>query len=126
MRQTFQKAEILKSKRLFEALISEGDTAKKFPFVLLWKEVETEQEFPLQIAFSVGKKRFPKAVDRNRIKRKLREIYRLEKADWYPKLNAKYVVLLIYVSKDDLPYQKLESKLKDVFEKFISCVSEGA
>ena len=61
MNQTFQKTEILKSKTVFGELMADGESAKKFPFVLIWKKVEAAQEFPLKVAFSVSKKRFPLA-----------------------------------------------------------------
>ena len=122
MNLTFQKTEILKSKTVFGELMADGESAKKFPFVLIWKKVETAQEFPLKIAFSVSKKRFPLAVDRNAIKRKIREIYRLNKADWYEKLDANYALLLIYTSKEKIKSSEMEPKLKQVFDRFISHV----
>lgn len=122
MDQTFQKEERLKSKIVFGELISEGNSAKKYPFVLLWKKVDPTQEFPIKIAFSVSKKRFPLAVDRNAMKRKIREIYRLHKSDWYEKLNQKYAVLLIYTSKEKMKSAEMENKLIQVFDRFIADV----
>ena len=122
MNQTFQKTEILKSKTVFGDLIAKGDSAKKFPFVLIWKKVDTKQVHPLKIAFSVSKKRFPLAVDRNEMKRKIREIYRLNKTDWYGELKANYAGLLIYTSKEKLKSEEMEPKLKQVFDRFIAHV----
>ncbi len=119
---TFQKTEILKSKLAFGDLISDGESAKKFPFVLIWKKVDAPQEQPLKIAFSVSKKRFPLAVDRNAMKRKIREIYRLNKAGWYAELEANYAALLIYTSKEKLESKEMEPKLKQVFDRFIAHV----
>ena len=125
MNKTFQKTEILKSKIVFGDIISDGESAKKFPFVLIWKKVDTVQEQPLKIAFSVSKKRFPLAVDRNAMKRKIREIYRLNKADWYSKLEANYAALLIYTSKEKLEIKEMEPKLKQVFDRFIAHVDSS-
>jgi ribonuclease P protein component len=122
MSQTFQKEERLKSKIVFGELISHGNSAKKYPFVLLWKKVDSAQEFPIKIAFSVSKKRFPLAVDRNAMKRKIREIYRLHKSKWYEKLNQKYAVLLIYTSKEKMKSAEMENKLIQVFDRFITDV----
>ena len=83
------------------------------------------QEQPLKIAFSVSKKRFPLAVDRNAMKRKIREIYRLNKADWYSKLEANYAALLIYTSKEKLEIKEMEPKLKQVFDRFIANVDKS-
>ena len=125
MDQTFNKTEILKSKTAFSDLIADGDSAKKFPFVLIWKKVITAQEKPLRIAFSVSKRRFPLAVNRNAMKRKIREIYRLHKEDWYTKIDANYAALLIYTSKEKLKSSEMEPKLKQVFERFIANVDSS-
>ena len=124
MRQTFHKAERLKSKMVFGEIISDGRSVKKYPFVLVWKKVDAKQNFPIRIAFSVSKKRFPLAVDRNEMKRKISEIYRLNKADWYNKLNNQYAVLLIYTSKKKMNSVDLKSKLMLVFDRFIADVNK--
>jgi len=125
MRQTFHKAERLKSKIVFGELIAEGSSVKKYPFVLVWKKVDVNQEFPIRIAFSVSKKRFPLAVDRNEMKRKISEIYRLNKTSWYNKLSDNYAVLLIYTSKEKMKSVELENKLMLIFERFISDVEKA-
>ena len=99
MSQSFHKTERLKSKIIFDELIASGSTVKKHPFILVWKKLNVEQSYPIRIAFSVSKKRFPLAVDRNQMKRKIREAYRLKKADIYAKLTNNFAVLLIYTSK---------------------------
>jgi ribonuclease P protein component len=125
MSQTFHKTERLKSKMVFSDLISAGHSAKKYPFVLIWKKVDTEQEFPIRIAFSVSKKRFPLAVDRNEMKRKISELYRLNKAKWYNHLSDNYAALLIFTSKEKMNSAELETKLIQVFERFISEVESS-
>ena len=124
MRQTFHKAERLKSKIVFGELISDGCSVKKYPFVLVWKKSDKVQEFPLRIAFSVSKKRVPLAVDRNEIRRKISEIYRLNKQDLYNKLSDNYAVLLIYTSREKMKSAALENKLMLVFERFIADVKK--
>ena len=125
MNQTFQKTEILKSKTAFSDLIANGESAKKFPFVLIWKQVDTTQEYPLKTAFAVSKKRFPLAVDRNEMKRKIKEIYRVNKARWYNHLKDNYTLLLIYTSKEKLKSSEMEPKLKQVFDRFIANVDSS-
>lgn len=120
MHQTFQKTERLKSKVVLEDLITRGSSVKKHPFVLVWKKTETQQDFPIRIAFSVSKKRFPLAVDRNLMKRKISEIYRVNKAEWYNKLKEHYAILLIYTSNKKMTTIDLEPKLKSVFKRFIA------
>jgi len=125
MSQTFQKTERLKSKMVFSDLISAGHSAKKYPFVLIWKKVDTEQDCPIRIAFSVSKKRFPLAVDRNELKRKISELFRLNKAKWHSQLNDNYAALLIFTSKEKMNSAELETKLIQVFEHFISEVESS-
>jgi ribonuclease P protein component len=124
MQQTFQKVERLKSKVVIEELISKGKSIKKYPFVILWKKAESSQEFPIRIAFSIPKKRFPLAVDRNQMKRKINEIYRQHKAHLYTSLKDKYVILLIFTSSEKMSSLAIENKLILLFNRFILDVEE--
>ena len=62
---------------------------------------------PVQFTVSVAKKNFKSAVARNRIKRKVREAWRLNKHRLYRKLEGstqQYACLVLYVAKEDLPH----------------------
>ena len=124
MRQSFYKTERLKSKIIFDELIASGSSVKKHPFILVWKKLNEAQEQPIRIAFSVSKKRFPLAVDRNQMKRKIREAYRLKKSNIYAKLTNNFAVLLIYTSKEKMKSDVLKNKLILVFQRFINDVKE--
>ena len=102
-----------------------GNSLKKHPFIIVWKKLNNPQEYPIKIAFSVSKKRLPLAVDRNQMKRKIREIYRLKKSDIYNKLTHNFAVLLIYTSKEKMKSDVLQNKLMLVFERFIEDVKES-
>ena len=120
MSQSFHKTERLKSKIIFDELIAGGSSVKKHPFILVWKKLNEAQEHRIRIAFSVSKKRFPLAVDRNLMKRKIREAYRLKKSDIYAKLTNNFAVLLIYTSKEKMKSDVLKNKLILVFQRFIN------
>ena len=126
MRQSFHKTERLKSKIIFDELIASGSSVKKHPFILVWKKLNEAQGHRIRIAFSVSKKRFPLAVDRNQMKRKIREAYRLKKSDIYANLTNNFAVLLIYTSKEKMKSDVLKNKLILVFERFIDDVKERA
>jgi ribonuclease P protein component len=90
-RQTFGKEERLCSKALIDDLFAHGQSFFIYPFKLIFFISETEpsalQSFPAQVLFSVPKRRFKLAVDRNKLKRLLREGYRKEKHHLYQTLN---------------------------------------
>lgn len=126
MSQSFHKTERLKSKIIFDELIASGLSVKKYPFILVWKKLNVDQSYPIKIAFSVSKKRFPLAVERNEIKRKIREAYRLKKSGIYANLNNNYAVLLIYTTKKKIKRDFLNNKLTLIFESFIDDAKERA
>lgn len=126
MSQSFHKTERLKSKIIFDELIASGSSVKKYPFILVWKKLNVDQSYPIKIAFSVPKKRFPLAVERNEIKRKIREAYRLKKSGIYANLNNNYAILLIYTPKKKIKRDFLNNKLTLIFECFIDDAKERA
>jgi len=111
-RYTLGKEERLKSRKMIEQLFREGKAFSNFPFRVLWKFNDATTE-PLQAGFAVSSKHFKKAVDRNRIKRLMREAYRLQKNELQVNLDRQQkhlAVFLLYVG-NELPEYHL------VFEK---------
>jgi len=74
---SFPTQEKLKHRKAIEALFSEGKTIHFFPVRVVFVLGQSESDLCLQVAFSVSKKKFKRAVDRNRVKRLMREAYRL-------------------------------------------------
>jgi ribonuclease P protein component len=116
MKNTFCKEERLCSKILIDSLFEEKDKLKftEYPWMLIAKEVEIDSKYPAQVMFSVSKRKIKLAVNRNKVKRKGKEAYRLNKSslyDWLEKRNKKLILCFIYLEKKPLPYSLLEEKI---------------
>lgn len=85
---TFTKAERLNSRKAIETLFASGERWTCYPFrlALLNRKANSDKEPPIQILVSVSKRSFKKAVDRNLIKRRIKEAFRLNKATFYPQI----------------------------------------
>ena len=122
MQNTFKKQERLSGKKTFEALMREGEEFYQFPFRVKWMFTETEISFPAQVAFAVPKRTFKRAVQRNRIKRILRESYRRNKEFFYVELknrNRRLRVLLIFTHKAPLELQESDAKIILTLQRLI-------
>jgi ribonuclease P protein component len=118
--QTFHKAERLTSRKIFERLMQDGKSVTESPFRIIWKLEVLDSAYPAQAAFAVPKKLFSSAVDRNRIKRMMREVYRKNKAAIYPLLKEKekqLALLLIYSGKSIPLYAETEKKINLILQR---------
>ncbi len=101
MNQKLTKAERINSKLTIENIFRKGQSVFSHPYKLVCVENSNNDDSPLvEILISVGKKRFKKAVDRNAIKRLIRESYRTNKHllwDFCEKNNTKLSITLVYV-----------------------------
>jgi ribonuclease P protein component len=94
-KQTFCAAEKLKSKKIIDQLFKEGKAATQSGFTLVYLQANLNTYYPIQAGFTVPKRFFKRAVDRNRVKRLMREIYRTQKFELYKKLQAQQKQLAI-------------------------------
>lgn len=114
MSHKFPKAEKLKSRKTIELLFAEGKSITKFPVKLIYLPSKTDAT---QAAFAVPKRNFKLAVHRNRIKRQLREAYRLQKQDLLHNNGSTFALLFLYLSKENVPYTTIESSVKKILKK---------
>jgi ribonuclease P protein component len=118
---SFHKAERLCSKKIMDKLFTEGKTIFVFPVKIVYLETSLLSKFPVQAAFTVGKRNFKRAVQRNLIKRRMREAYRLNKHQFYADIGEKQVaVFFIYTGKTISEYRQIESSVKKGLKKLLS------
>ena len=117
---TLGKEEKLKSKKIIELLFKEGKRIQSFPIQLIYLPVNHKSEPPIQVGFSVPKRNIKLAVNRNRIKRLLREVYRKQKHLFSKEINEKYVFMFIYMAKQEINYADLELTMQKLSTKFLT------
>lgn len=126
-RYTFRKDEKLKSRKVIEQLFKEGSPFSNFPFRILWKFNDAAKA-PLQTGFAVSSKHFKKAVDRNRVKRLMREAYRLQKNELQSLLTQQQkqlAVFIIYVGNELPDYDLIFDKMDQVLRRLIKIANEN-
>lgn len=114
---TFIKEERLCNKKLLEKLFRDGSSFLLYPFRIVWLSQSRETaNVPAQVVIGVPKRRFKRAVDRNLLKRRIREVYRLNKSEYlYSFLQEPPAELLLgihYIGKEIEEYAFIEKKLK--------------
>lgn len=122
-RNTLGRSEKLKSRKIIEGLFTKGESLFLHPFKLLYQIVSLDTKFPAQIAVSVPKRNFKKAADRNKVKRLIREAYRLNKAELYNFLtasNQQCAFIVVYCDDKILTYHEIEVKIKKLIQRFIN------
>jgi ribonuclease P protein component len=113
----FGRKEKLKSRKRVEELFSKGKTVTVFPIRISYQlqNLPVNEKAILEVGVSVSKRNFKRAVDRNRIKRLLREAYRLQKKDLLELLasrNKKGYVFFIYTDKGLPEYATIYETMK--------------
>ena len=109
MSPSFHKSERLTGSKNISRLFTDGKSSFLHPFKLLF--LEDEALSTCRFMVTVPKRNFKKAVDRNLLKRRIREAYRLNK---HHLVNKKYDLAFIYIEKEILNYSVIEEKLLEL------------
>ncbi len=115
------KEERLKSTFTIQELLKTGRTVSGFPLKIYWDISEdTRQKFPVRMAVSVPKKKFRRAVDRNLMKRRIRESYRLNKAIIYEPLgekNLRISLIILFLSDEFISFDRVNAVISELLRK---------
>ncbi len=117
MNYRYPKEEKLKSKKIIDALFIEGRSVKSFPLRLVFKKtILPIDTITIQAGVSVSKRNFKRAVSRNRIKRLMRESYRLHKH--LIDTKGTYAMLFIYTGREELTQMDLHKAMVKLLSRF--------
>lgn len=105
---SFHKDERLKKEKLIKELFSKGSSFNLYPFRILYLPNPIEAASH-QVLFTAPTRNFKQAIDRNKIKRRSREAYRLQKAE----LNEtpKLLIGFIYTAREILDYKPISDAI---------------
>ncbi len=122
MRLTFDKRQHLKSENAIDTLFAEGRKFMAFPFRVVYRAMprQIDDEWPVQVLTVARKRLYRHAVDRNHVKRLLREAYRLHQTPLVEALNEKNLTLHIaFVSISPTPptFKSIEKQMTAAIEK---------
>ena len=119
----FPKAEHLTSKIIIDKLYKEGSSVVSFPLRGVFITLDPKENQPTaSILINVAKKRFRHAVDRNLLKRRIREAYRLNKPDFIDELKAmdkNIAVAILYIDNKHSSTEYLKRKMSKLLSAII-------
>ena len=119
MKSTLGKNEKLKSRKAIELLFESGERLKSYPLQLIYLKFDHKGDSPVKVGFSVPKRSVKLAVDRNRIKRLMREGYRKNKMDFMNEEIEPHVLMFIYSSNKEIKYDQLELSIQKLLTNFL-------
>lgn len=110
---TYPEKEKLKSRKLIKKVFEEGKTIKSYPIFIRFIEQNNETH---NVGVSVSKRNFKKAVDRIRIKRQLREAYRLNKEELID-TESKYAMMIIFIGRKEVASKEIHQTVKSLLKE---------
>jgi ribonuclease P protein component len=121
--QTLTKAERLRSRKTISLLFEKGKAINIHPIKMMWMQTANKEGSILQFGVAVPKKNFKRAVDRNRLKRQMREAVRKNKLSvkkFLQEKNKPCALLLLFTGKEAVPYKEIEDKIIVILQRLVS------
>lgn len=125
IRNTLPKSERLSGVTAVNKLFASGVGFTSYPLRCVYCLKHSEEDSQVKILVSVGKKYHKRAVKRNKIKRRIREAYRLNKHFLLKNmpLNTSLEIAFIYISKNEEEYSTIENGIKKAFAKLLTKIN---
>lgn len=116
---SFPRKEKLKSKKVFEELFAEGKSITSYPLKLIYVKSALVQDVAIQTGVTVSKRKFKSAVDRNKIKRLLRESYRQNKHIVFNNIEGNFAFLILYLGNEMPSYDTISRQMTQMLTLFL-------
>ena len=117
---SFSKEEKLCSQKIIGDIFLSGTSFLCYPLKVVWKYEDLLTSYPASVVFSVPKRLYKRAHDRNLLKRQLREVYRYRKQELYEVLEfngRKIAMMIVYIAKEKLEFGQIEEAMTKVMTK---------
>jgi ribonuclease P protein component len=121
----FPRKDRLKSRKKIEELFLKGQRFVQFPVRVTYRFAPAGDKTTVQVGVTAAKKNFKKAVDRNRIKRLLREAYRLQKNDLLDTLKQKGLSAEVFFMYTDKTIASFDT-IKEAVNKSLTRIQKAA
>ncbi|MBT8254437.1 MAG: ribonuclease P protein component [Flavobacteriaceae bacterium] len=118
MKFNYGKKEKLKSRKLIDQLFAEGRSLSVYPLKLVYIPARFQDDSRLKAGVSVSKRNFKNAVTRNRVKRLIRESYRLNKSVLFNNMTTQYALMILYIGKTEPSFAEVNTAMRALLKKF--------